>query len=95
MQLFNLDLKFRDMPHAGDDGHCYITIVNGACPGARKEVNMKKTYKYENCTVNVHIPDDDYFQERLRKASENFMKKVISGGKRNGHSNTTRNIGKK
>ena len=38
---------------------------------------MKKTYKYDNCTVNVHIPDDDKFQERLCKASETFMRKVI------------------
>ena len=38
---------------------------------------MKKTYKYENCTVIVHIPDDEYFQERLCKASEIFMRKVI------------------
>ena len=42
-----------------------------------KEVNMEKIYKYENCTVIVHIPDDDGFQERLCKASENFMKKVL------------------
>ena len=42
-----------------------------------KEVNMEKIYKYENCTVIVHIPDDDCFQKRLCKASENFMKKVL------------------
>ena len=56
---------------------------------------MKKTYKYENCTVNVHIPDDDYFQERLRKASENFMKKVINGGRKNGNGNPSRNFREK
>lgn len=56
---------------------------------------MKKTYKYENCTVNVHIPDDNCFQERLRKASENFMKKVINGGNKNGDSNTSKNLRKK
>ena len=38
---------------------------------------MKKVYKYENCTVILHIPDDDKFQERLRKASEDFMRKVL------------------
>ena len=53
---------------------------------------MKKTYKYENCTVNVHIPDDDHFQERLRKASEIFIKKVMSGGSKHGDSNPSRNF---
>ena len=56
---------------------------------------MKKTYTYENCTVNVHIPDDDYFQERLCKASEIFMQKVINGGNKNVHGNTSKNLGKK
>lgn len=51
---------------------------------------MKKTYKYENCTVNVYIPDDDRFQERLCKASEIFMKKVINERmKENGNGNTS------
>lgn len=58
------------------------------------EVSMKKTYKYENCTVNVYMPDDDCFKERLRKASENFMRKVLSEGKRNGNSNTRNNFRK-
>ena len=57
------------------------------------EVSMKKTYKYDNCTVNVHIPDDDQFQERLYKASENFMKKVFSERvNKNGNNNTSRNF---
>lgn len=56
---------------------------------------MKKTYKYENCTVNVHIPNDDGFQERLYKASENFMRKVMSGGKKNGNFNTSGNFREK
>ena len=43
---------------------------------------MKKTYKYDNCTLIVHMPDDEYFQERLRKASENFMRKVINERKK-------------
>ena len=50
---------------------------------------MKKIYKYENCTVIVHIPGDDRFQERLHKASEKFMQKVINGGSRHGNSNTS------
>lgn len=57
---------------------------------------MKKTYKYENCTVIVNVPDDDNFQERLRKASERFMRKVLVERKlrRDGDSNTCDNIGK-
>lgn len=56
---------------------------------------MKKIYKYENCKVIIHIPDDDQFQERLSKASEKFMRKVISEGKRNGNSNSSANFRKK
>lgn len=41
---------------------------------------MKKVYHYENCKVIIHIPEDDEFKERLRKASENFMRKLISDG---------------
>ena len=53
---------------------------------------MKKTYKYDNCTVNVYIPNDDKFQDRLRKASETFMRKVMSEGNNIGNSNTRRNF---
>lgn len=50
---------------------------------------MRKIYKYENCTVILHIPDDDGFQERLRKASEDFMRKVLfERTGTNGNSNT-------
>jgi hypothetical protein len=56
---------------------------------------MKKIYKYENCKVVIHIPDDDQFQERLSKASENFMKKVMSEVKKNGYSNSSANFRKK
>ena len=51
---------------------------------------MKKVYQYDNCKVIIHMPEDDSFKERLRKASENFMKKMMSdgnkstGSKRNG-----------
>lgn len=55
---------------------------------------MKKTYTYENCTVNVHVPEDTEFQERLRKASEIFMQKVINGGNKNVHSSTSKNLRK-
>ena len=57
---------------------------------------MKKIYNYENCKVIIHIPDDDQFQERLRKASERFMVKVLAEGKlKNGNSNTRTNFRKK
>lgn len=44
---------------------------------------MRKVYEYDNCKVVIHIPEDEQFQERLRKASENFMKKVDRQGKIN------------
>jgi hypothetical protein len=51
---------------------------------------MKKIYNYENCRVTIHIPEDTEFQERLRKASENFMRKVINERiEGNGNSNTS------
>lgn len=53
---------------------------------------MKKIYNYENCRVTVHIPEDTEFRERLRKASENFMRKVINEEKKNGNSNTRRDF---
>lgn len=50
---------------------------------------MRKVYKYENCTVILHMPEDDNFKERLRKASEVFMKKVLFERMNvNGNSNT-------
>lgn len=57
---------------------------------------MKKVYKYENCTVILNIPEDDGFQERLRKASEDFMRKVIFERMvASGNSNTRRNFREK
>lgn len=55
---------------------------------------MKKIYNYENCRVTIHIPEDTEFQERLRKASENFMRKVMNEEKKNGNSNTRRDFRK-
>lgn len=45
---------------------------------------MKKIFIFENCKVIVNLPDDEEFQERLRKASERFMRKVVT--KKNGRS---------
>ena len=44
---------------------------------------MRKVYHYDNCKVVIHIPEDEQFQERLRKASENFMKKLMNTKKTN------------
>lgn len=43
---------------------------------------MKKIYIYENCTVTVNIPDNN-FHERLKRSSELFMKKVLFGKSKN------------
>ena len=57
---------------------------------------MRKVYNYENCKVIVHIPNDDQFQERLLKASEKFMRKVLSErADKNGNSNTRKNFREK
>ena len=57
---------------------------------------MKKIYNYENCKVILHIPEDDQFQERLRKASERFMRKVLfERMSMNGNSNTSGDLRKK
>lgn len=55
---------------------------------------MKKVYNYENCTVILNIPEDDNFQERLRIASERFMRKVLFNERKNvnGDSNPRRNL---
>ena len=36
IRQFNLDLKFRENPYAGDKNDYYIKIVIGTCPGALK-----------------------------------------------------------
>ena len=41
---------------------------------------MKKTYNYENGTIYISGLDK-YDQEKFKKATEIFLKKVISGGK--------------
>lgn len=51
---------------------------------------MKKVYVYDNCKVIVNIPDDADFQERLRKASEKFIRKImLERTKVNGNRNKT------
>lgn len=43
---------------------------------------MKKIFIFDNCKVIVNLPEDGEFQERLRKASERFMRKVIASEER-------------
>ena len=52
---------------------------------------MDKKYKYENGTIYVTIPET-CDREKLRKVTEEFLKKVIYGGKKNGNSYTRRNF---
>ena len=60
----------------------------------QKEVNMEKVYKRKNGTIIVTLPRS-CDREKLRKVTEEFLIKVISGGKKNVNSNTSRNLGKK
>lgn len=39
---------------------------------------MKKIFIFDNCKVIVNLPEDEEFQERLRKSSERFMRKVFA-----------------
>ena len=54
---------------------------------------MEKVYKSKNGIIVVTVPET-CDREKLRKVTEEFMKKVVSGGKRNGNSNTSRNFSK-
>ena len=55
---------------------------------------MEKKYKCKNGTILVTLPES-CDREKLRRVTEDFLKKVISGGKNNGHSNTRNNLRKK
>jgi gamma-glutamyl-gamma-aminobutyrate hydrolase PuuD len=52
---------------------------------------MEKIYKCKNGTIHVTLPKS-CDREKLKKVTEEFLKKVISGGKKNVHSNTSRNL---
>ena len=45
-----------------------------------KEVTMKKIYEYQNGIIHVNLPIS-CDREELQKVTEEFLKKVISGGK--------------
>ena len=55
---------------------------------------MKKTYNYKNGTIYVIAPDT-YDYDGLRKATEDFLRKVIKERIRNGDGNTSGNIREK
>jgi hypothetical protein len=55
---------------------------------------MEKIYKCKNGTIHVTLPKS-CDREKLKKVTEEFLKKVINGGKKNVHSNTSKNLGKK
>lgn len=52
---------------------------------------MEKKYEYENGTIYVKLPEA-CDREKLRKVTEEFLKKVMYGGTKNGNSNTCRNF---
>ena len=54
---------------------------------------MEKVYKRKNGTIYVTLPES-CDREKLKKVTEDFLKKVMTGGKNNGNSNTPSNIRK-
>ena len=55
---------------------------------------MEKVYKYDNATIYVTSTKSCNRQELVR-ATEEFVRKVISGGNKNGYIDKTRDFGKK
>ena len=55
---------------------------------------MERSYNFKNGTIYVIAPDT-YDHEGLRKATEDFLRKVIKERMQNGNSNTSGNIYKK
>jgi hypothetical protein len=55
---------------------------------------MRKIYKYENSIVTV-IMSENGITGDFKKATENFLRKVIKERSTNGNSNTTGDIYKK
>jgi hypothetical protein len=54
---------------------------------------MEKTYEYKNGTITVELPES-CDREELKRVTEDFLKKVIRGGNKNGYSYTSRNLNK-
>ena len=55
---------------------------------------MEKIYECKNGTIYVTLPKS-CDREKLKRITEEFLKKVIGGGKQNVHSNTSRDFSKK
>ena len=49
---------------------------------------MEKVYKRRNGTIYVTLPET-CDREKLRKITEDFLKKVMYGGRNNGYSNSS------
>ena len=52
---------------------------------------MQRVYEYKNGTIYVTLPES-CDREKLRKVTEEFLKKVISGGTKHGNSNKSGNF---
>ena len=52
---------------------------------------MEKTYRFKNGVIIVTLPES-CDREKLKKVTEEFLKKVISEGKKNGNSDTSGNF---
>ena len=55
---------------------------------------MDKIYKCKNGTIYVTLPES-CDREALKKATEEFLKKVLRGGKKHVNGYTSENLGKK
>ena len=55
---------------------------------------MERVYKSQNGVIYVELPEESD-REKLRKVTEDFLKKVLNGGSTNEHSNTSRNFREK
>ena len=55
---------------------------------------MKRTYKFKNGTIHV-VLQKSYDRDYFKKVTEEFLRKVISEGTKNGNSNTSENFTKK
>ena len=55
---------------------------------------MERIYEHKNGTIHVTVPET-CDREKLRRVTEDFLKKVIYGSDKNGNSNTRRNFREK
>lgn len=54
---------------------------------------MRKTYRYDNALVHI-VSLDKYDRENFKKATQEFLRKVMREETKNGNSNTRTNIRK-